>query len=339
MADDPFYLKLLEKLGVNTTRLRWKLYRMEERAKHTKEHGATPTFLRWLQYPHKICGHCGAVADRADRECPRCQKRMPSMAVYRLLRIIGILVPQGAPAVVYGFLGVILAIFSMSFFFDGPEAIGGPSDRVYWAFGALSSYHDVFGRDWWRLFAFGLSHGGLWHFAFNVYAISQVGPIVENNVGRQRMLAVITITQVTSWLATYIWYNAVVGTGYGIVGASGWALGLIGYGIAQFHYLGGSFMGYRDSLIRWVAIILVFGFIVNFSGMGFRVGNAAHIGGLAGGLLLGRVAEGRRRAIPALDVAWKVAFWVSLVVWVVVLGYIIASVGVNWELLRQGVER
>lgn len=327
MADDPFYLKLLDKMGVNTTRLRWKLYRMEERAKHTKEHGATPTSLRWLQYPHKICGHCGAVADKAERECPRCQRRMPSMAVYRLLRIIGIIVPQGAPAVTYIFLAGMFLIFVATILADGLGAIMNPSGQVLRHFGALDSYDDVFGRDWWRIFSFGLCHFGILHIAFNSYAISQLGPIVENNVGRKRMLAVITVTQVTSWIATYLWYNVISHSYYVTVGASGWAMGLIGYGIALFHYAGGNFTVYRDSLIKWVFYILVFGLIIGAN-------NAAHIGGLVGGFLLARVTEGRRRAIPALDMAWNVGFWVSLVVWVVVLGYMIVSVVSNWNAPR-----
>ena len=174
---------------------------------------------------------------------------------------------------------------------------------------------------YWRALAFGLYHAGLIHIAFNLFALSQIGPIMENQVGRSRMLVVITGCQLTAAAGSYFWYGLVQGTPLvPTLGASGWIFGLIGFGIAYFHTGGPSMRIYRDALVRWVVYMLIFGFIVP------RVNNAAHLGGLAGGLLLGWFPEAHPRQHAAVRYFWSAAFWVSLLLWLVTAVFLAHSI-------------
>ena len=70
-------------------------------------------------------------------------------------------------------------------------------------------------------------------------------------------------------------------------------MGLIGLMLAITTRRGGAYMRmFRGQLLRWVAYILVLGIVVG------GIDNAAHIGGLAAGFLLGRVMADREPMNP-----------------------------------------
>lgn len=320
MTDDPFFIKLLQRLGVNTTKLKWKLYQIERRAQSAARNGVTPTWLRWLSYPHKICRHCGAVNDRDTRICHRCERRLPGMLGYRLFRMLGLALPQGTPVTSMAFIVVILFFYGLAVVFDGFSAILSPSSETLYAFGAFTERHGINLRDWWRLFAFSLAHGGIIHIGFNVIATSQIGPVIENYIGRKRLLVVITACQLAAALATYVWYNMLDQRAVFLtIGASGWVFGLIGFGVAYFHQAGQRAHHYRNMLLHWAVYALLFGLII-------RANNAAHIGGMVGGALMALLPESPRRATRLTDPAWEAAFWVCLALWSVVLGYMALSI-------------
>ena len=95
------------------------------------------------------------------------------------------------------------------------------------------------------------------------------------------------------------------------IGASGAILGLIGVLIGASYRHGHLGRDYRSQLWRWVIYILIFGLLPFFA-----VDNAAHIGGLATGLVLGYF-------IPEGDPSTRASesFWNALaVVCVVIIG-------------------
>jgi rhomboid protease GluP len=165
-------------------------------------------------------------------------------------------------------------------------------------------------------------HGGLLHIGFNSYALMQVGPLVESQLERGRMLTLVTLTQVTSAGACWIFSpnNAVLG-------ASGWIFGLIGYGIVFAHRAGISAL--RDALVRWAVFDLLFGLVVG------GVSNSAHIGGLVGGLAFGTLPEPRIRADSISGKVWAAAGALSAVLWVVTLVCMAWSVKVHWTELQS----
>jgi rhomboid protease GluP len=162
------------------------------------------------------------------------------------------------------------------------------------------------------------------HIGFNLFALSQVGPVVEDRIGPRRMLVLITVTQIAAAIASHLYYFTYLQAMHAsTVGASGWLFGLIGFGIAHLSNQTGYVRDYRDQLVKWGVYSLVFGFVLGAN-------NAAHVGGLIAGLLMGSIPEPRRQVAVYFNAVWNVAAAVSAVLWIVTLAYLGHSIVTGW---------
>jgi len=124
-------------------------------------------------------------------------------------------------------------------------------------------------------------HGGLIHIGFNMMALMQFGPALEELYGSARYLFLYVVTGAFGFLVSAALGNL-------SIGASGAILGLIGLTLAITTKRGGSFM--RELRSRLISSVVIL-FVLGFSGMGMD--NAAHFGGLASGFVLGKVFADR----------------------------------------------
>ncbi|HSW42046.1 MAG TPA: rhomboid family intramembrane serine protease [Patescibacteria group bacterium] len=138
--------------------------------------------------------------------------------------------------------------------------------------------------EWWRLVTPVLVHGSLLHLLFNMYFLYLVGPLVENLYGSARFLLLFGLTAAAGSAASFVFGGPAPS-----VGASGAIFGLCGVLIAVsavhrpvLDRRGRAIMGQIGGL---VVLNLVIGF--GFDALGARIDNAAHVGGLLGGLWLG----------------------------------------------------
>ena len=176
----------------------------------------------------------------------------------------------------------------------------------------------------WRLFGFGLAHFGLIHIGFNGFALSQIGPLLEEQTGRARYFTAITFSQFTAAALSLYWYTARYG-GAGITaGASGWLFGLIGFGIVYFHLMGEHGAMYKGFLLRWAFYGLIFGLLVGAN-------NAAHVGGLLGGAAIACLPEPHPRRSPIWKPFWTLSAILCAAIWIVTLGFLILSILYNWR--------
>jgi len=146
---------------------------------------------------------------------------------------------------------------------------------------------------WWRLLACVFIHGGLLHIAFNMWCLWNLGRLAESVYGHWTFAAVYLIAGLGASLASLIWHDS---NPVPSVGASGAIFGIAGALIASF-YLGefslprAAISGMLRSVATFVAYNLFFGAVVA------GIDNAAHVGGLLMGLLLGaliaKVAPGQ----------------------------------------------
>lgn len=136
---------------------------------------------------------------------------------------------------------------------------------------------------WWRLLTCVFIHGSLLHIAFNMWCLWDLGSLAESLYGHATFGVVYLITGVAASVASLVWNPNVLS-----VGASGAIFGIAGALIASI-YLGefslprAAFSGVLRSLVFFVGFNLVFGAMSSY------VDNAAHVGGLTSGLILGAV--------------------------------------------------
>ncbi|MFM8752444.1 MAG: rhomboid family intramembrane serine protease [Actinomycetota bacterium] len=125
---------------------------------------------------------------------------------------------------------------------------------------------------YYRLFTVALLHGGLWHLAFNLYALHALGTIVEGYFGKTKY-AVILFVSLLSGSALSVYFNPAYVYS---IGASGMIFGLFG---------ALALIGKRAG-VEWRSILVIVG--LNFA-IGFVLGGVdwrGHLGGLIGGTLI-----------------------------------------------------
>jgi membrane associated rhomboid family serine protease len=135
--------------------------------------------------------------------------------------------------------------------------------------------------EWWRMVTATFLHGGLIHLVLNVYALWAFGPFVERLYGSTRFLIIYVLSGMAGFTASLSF-----GRGPLTVGASGCIFGVLGAAIAILLVRRGQWPeGWRRGMLMNFAFLVA----VNV-GIGFimpMIDNAAHVGGLAGGLALG----------------------------------------------------
>ncbi len=148
---------------------------------------------------------------------------------------------------------------------------------------------------WWRCFTYAFTHGGLIHLGFNMVVLYTIGPLVEGEIGAPRYVFLYALTALTGTLAGLFWHP-----GTPVVGASGALFGLIGFAAAYYHRMGGTIaVQRRNFMLQWAAFAFIFGLLIGAD-------NAGHLGGAAGGLILGLVLPIRGTLVRRTDPVFHV---------------------------------
>jgi membrane associated rhomboid family serine protease len=150
------------------------------------------------------------------------------------------------------------------------------------------------GGQWWRLLSCVFVHIGIAHIALNMWCLWGLGRLAESVYDRWTFGAVYLITGLGASVASLIWNPIGVSAG-----ASGAIFGIAGALISAF-YLGEFALpktvvsGLLTSVLKFAGYNLVLGAFLG------HTDNAAHVGGLVWGLILGaliaRVAPQREQA-------------------------------------------
>lgn len=131
---------------------------------------------------------------------------------------------------------------------------------------------------WWRLLTSMFLHGGLMHVLVNMYALLLVGMLLEPMMGKNRYLVSYLATGITGSIVSMYMHTATVS-----VGASGAIFGL--YGIFLALMLTNVFpKKVKASFLTGVVLMIIMTFV---TGLGGGVDNAAHVGGLLSGIIIG----------------------------------------------------
>jgi rhomboid protease GluP len=233
--------------------------------------------LPGFTFGKKICQWCvqheaaqrGEVVDNAP------QRVMPTPWVRHAEPAIGVThVIIGINAAI--FLAMVVQI-SMGKAPEGSSIMNFGAQVGLWGdnFGALT-----LSGEWWRLITNVFVHGGLFHFAFNMWCLWNLGQLCESLYGRWTYATIYLVCGLGASLASALWHPAVHSAG-----ASGAIFGLAGalisaFKLGEFSVPRSALSGTLRSLGAFVFYNLLFGFLPG-------IDNTAHIGGLITGLLVG----------------------------------------------------
>jgi rhomboid protease GluP len=196
---------------------------------------------------------------------------------------------SGPAPVTTAMLVANLMMFGIEWMASTAEGSGGGLS-ILWGMGGAATYRlglsSPYGiyiqHEWYRLITAMFLHGGLVHIGFNMYALMQLGPALEELYGSSRYVFLYIFTGAFGFLV-----SSFLGTTS--LGASGGLLGIVGAMLAVTTKRGGAYMRQlRSQLISSVVFLLVLGF------MGMGIDNKAHIAGLASGFVLGKIFPDRQ---------------------------------------------
>lgn len=133
--------------------------------------------------------------------------------------------------------------------------------------------------DWWRLLSCVFVHIGIIHIAFNMYALLSVGIYLEPMLGKTRYIVAYLCTGVFASLASLWWHTEPVPS----AGASGAIFGMYGVFLALLttHIIPKQI---RKALLQSIVIFVGYNLLY---GLKSGIDNAAHMGGLLSGALIG----------------------------------------------------
>jgi membrane associated rhomboid family serine protease/Tfp pilus assembly protein PilF len=178
------------------------------------------------------------------------------------------------------FAGICVAVFiGMALASEGSSILE-PTNQQLLDWGANYGPYAVAGQ-WWRLLTSMFLHIGIVHIALNLWCLWNLGKLAESLYGRSTYAAIYLICGLAGSLASIAWHPATPSAG-----ASGAIFGIAGAMIAslklgEFSAPGTVVRGMLGSIVKFAAYNLILGVMLGF------IDNAAHIGGLVAGLILG----------------------------------------------------
>jgi rhomboid protease GluP len=244
----------------------------------------------------RLCPACGTLVGATASKCHQCGASM-TFSMAAASRSISRILPQGTP-VTYGILAATSLLYVVGFLAtirrSGFAAPGGGGLGMILGLGGINGFIlDRMGASLprtlnleqpWRLVTAIFLHGGLLHIGFNMWALMNIGPTLEEIYGSARFFFIYIVTGAIGFLASSMFGNA-------SVGASGALLGMVGVLLAMTTGRQSAGMRMlRSQLVSWLIYMAVLGFMMP------GVDNLAHAGGFAAGYLLGKQLPDRQPA-------------------------------------------
>ena len=174
------------------------------------------------------------------------------------------------PIITYILIAINVLVFIGMYLFGK----GSTDTRTLLQFGANYPAFIKLG-DYYRLITSAFLHIGVLHLLFNMYALYIIGSQLEGFLGKIKFLIVYLGSAILGDLMSMLFFDGIS------AGASGAIFGLLG----SLLYFGYHYRVYLGTVVRSQIIpLIVINLLIGFSSS--SINNAAHIGGLIGGVLL-----------------------------------------------------
>ena len=179
--------------------------------------------------------------------------------------------------VTYGIIAINVIVFILMVI-DGAEIFAVTNGLVHIKWGSNVTALTLSG-DWWRLITSTFIHFGIIHLAMNMYCLYTAGVYLEPMLGKTKYIAAYLCTGIIAGIVSLWWHK----DGVNGAGASGAIFGLYGVFLALL-FTNLIPKQVRSALLQSIGIFVAFNI---FYGMRSGIDNAAHIGGLLSGMLIG----------------------------------------------------
>jgi len=228
-----------------------------------------------------LCPQCRKLISLDEPHCPYCGLSRPG--VWWKTRLFSLL-SLDAGSIVKTLIIVNSALFAVSVLLSiarlsmsaNPMGFLAPANNVLLLMGATGTIPIDRLNRWWSLISAGYLHGGILHIFFNMTALYQIGPLVVQEYGLNRMIILYTLGSVCGFLLSYL-----AGVPF-TIGASASLCALIGALLYYGKSRGGSYgQNMYRQVLGWVIGLGLFGLIVP------GINNWGHGGGLASGIVFG----------------------------------------------------
>lgn len=134
--------------------------------------------------------------------------------------------------------------------------------------------------DWWRTVTCNFIHIGIMHLLMNMYALLYIGLFLEKITGTRKLMTAYILTGLFSALLSLTVHPEIISAG-----ASGSIFGLYGIFLSYLIFNHKIEKNQRKSLLYSIGIFVVYNLLLGTGEEG--IDNAAHIGGLVSGIVLG----------------------------------------------------
>jgi rhomboid protease GluP len=133
--------------------------------------------------------------------------------------------------------------------------------------------------EWWRIITCCFIHFGILHLLLNMYALIYIGSLLEPHLGKAKFLLAYMLTGICSSIISLWWHEELVIS----AGASGAIFGMYGVFLAM---LTTNLIekAQRKALLTSIGIFVLYNLV---NGVHGNIDNAAHIGGLLTGMVIG----------------------------------------------------
>ncbi|MEV7883789.1 rhomboid family intramembrane serine protease [Streptomyces sp. NPDC002817] len=251
-------------------------------------HPDRETGIRCTRCERPICPEC-MVSASVGFQCPDCVRggsgtgHRPDAAMPRT--IAGGTIAADPRLVTKILLGINLAVFIAV---RASNSLLGDLVLIgTWPPAPFTATEGVADGQWYRLVTSMFTHQEIWHIAFNMLSLWWLGGPLEAALGRARYLALYLVSGLVGSVLAYLLESPTTAT----LGASGAIFGLFGATAVLMRRL--------NYDMRPIIALLVINLIFTFN-PAFDISWQAHIGGLAGGVVIGYAmvhAPRERRAL------------------------------------------
>ncbi|HUX66172.1 MAG TPA: rhomboid family intramembrane serine protease [Terriglobales bacterium] len=234
-----------------------------------------------LTTEQKMCPSCRALVPRGKATCPYCGQRLKVFGTGPTGKLVRRALPGEVP--VTGVLILAnLVMFVVEYAAGGTSMLAhlmsGPSMAATVRLGmSLPLSYELATHQYWRWVTACFLHGGLLHIGLNMFALYQIGPMVESLYGGAKFFTLYMLTGIFGYVVSGYFGNASLGASGAIFGLLGL---MIAYGVRRSHTAAGQQL--RGMAVSWAVFAVAMSFMPG-------IDIFAHLGGLASGFGLGMV--------------------------------------------------